>query len=189
MLIIKGTDKANFVRHEYREELDLNRRGIVIAFKTGDRYERALINQNAFASENEDGGVYFAPELDVSIKNGILQFHSFHGRYGFWRYKFRYQNNDFELIGYDSSSNRGPVTLSTLSINFLTQRMQIRENLNEDAEPDEAEEFKETWKSIQLPQPIRLRDAVIDRFDIERCLDRSSNQNPVITLDLCQLPE
>jgi hypothetical protein len=172
VLIIKGTDKANFVKDESRGELDRNRRGIIIAFRNNDRYELALKNLNCFSSENEDGGVYFSPELGVFIEKGILRVHYFHGRYGFWAYKFRYQNSDFELIGYDSSQNRGPVTEQAVSINFMSNKMLIKENINAEAGGDE--KFKETWKKLVLSKLIKLRD--ISDFD---SLDVTSLLGPV----------
>ena len=78
--------------------------------------------------------VYFAPELNVSINKGNLIVHYAHGRYGYWTYSFRYQNSDFELIGYDSSQDHGPVVERSVSINLMTKKMLIRENINQDAE-------------------------------------------------------
>jgi hypothetical protein len=134
VLIIKGTDKDKFVNHEYQVQLDRNRRGIIIAFKNQDQYELVLENRDCFSSENEDGGVYFAPELGVGISRGNILVHYAHGRYGYWAYNFRYQNSDFELIGFERSENRGPVTERSVSINLVTKKMRIRENINQDAE-------------------------------------------------------
>ncbi|GHU45267.1 hypothetical protein AGMMS50289_16060 [Betaproteobacteria bacterium] len=66
VLIIKGTDKINFVNDERRGQLDRNRRGIIIAFKNQNQYELALENRDCFSSENEDGGVYYPPELLIA---------------------------------------------------------------------------------------------------------------------------
>jgi hypothetical protein len=171
VLIIKGTDRDNFVKDEYRGELDRNRRGIIIALKNKDHYELALENRNCFSSENEDGGVYFAPELSVDINKGNLLVHYAHGRYGYWTYNFRYQTSDFELIGYDSSQDRGPVVERSVSINLMTKRMLIRENINQDAEGGD-EKFKETWKKFALSKPIKLRDiSDFDGFDVEGLLE------------------
>lgn len=171
VLIIKGTDKANFVKNETRGELDRNRRGIIVALKNKDRYELALENRDCFSSEHEDGGVYFSPELDVSIEKGNLRVHYSHGRYGYWAYQFRYQNSDFELIGYDSSRNRGPITQRAVSINFMTKKMLVKKNVNKGAETEEDEKFKETWKNFALSKPIKLRGiADFDGFDPESLL-------------------
>ncbi len=79
-----------------------------------------------------------------------------HGRYGYWRYIFRYQNVNFELIGYDES-NGGAVVSSELSINFLTKKKLTRENTNEDSQGGD-EIFKETWENIEIDHLIKLSD-------------------------------
>ena len=101
ILIIKEKDKDNVVYDEYRGELDRNRRGIMIFFNSGHDYNLVLENRRCFSSENEDGGVYFAPNLGVKIEKSNLYIRYDHGRYGWWQYTFRHRNNDFELIGYD----------------------------------------------------------------------------------------
>lgn len=162
VFIIKGTDKNRFVNDKRLGLLDRNRRGIIIVLKNQDQYELALENRNCFSSENEEGGDYFAPELNVSINKGNILIHYAHGRYGYWSYNFRYQNSDFEMIGYDSSQNRGPVVESLISINFMTKKMVIRENTNENATGGD-EKFKENWKKITPSKPIKLME--IDDFD------------------------
>lgn len=160
VLIIKDTDKENFVTDEYQGELDRNRRGIVILFDKGGSYEVVLENKDCFSSENEDGGVYYAPELSVEIaEKGNLYIHYSHGRYGWWRYTFRYQNNDFELIGFDSSSNRGPLIERMTSINFLTKKKQVSVNTNEDAENGK-DQFEETWEDIEIKSLVKLSEIV-----------------------------
>ena len=162
VLMIKGTDKSNFVQDEYRGELDRNRRGILVLFKREQGYELASKNPDCFSSENEEGGVYYAPELSLDIRKGKLYVEYRHGRYGYWTYTFRYQNGDFELIGYDSTSSHGPIINNEKSINFSTKRMQERVNINESAESGE-EVFKETWKDIKLDKMIKLSE--IKDFD------------------------
>lgn len=162
VLMIKGTDKSMFIQDEYRGELDRNRRGIIVLFKREQGYELASKNPDCFSSENEEGGVYYPPELTLDIRKGKLYVEYRHGRYGYWTYTFRYQNGDFELIGYDSTSSHGPVINREKSINFSTKRMQERVNVNESAESGE-EVFKETWKDIELDKMIKLSE--IKDFD------------------------
>ena len=109
IVITKGTDPNQVVLDEYFGEMDRNRRGIIVLFKDGNTYEQVAKNQSCFSSENEDGGVYFPPELSVEIKKGKLYVHYAHGRYGYWKYTFRYQENSFKLIGYDQTDTQGPV--------------------------------------------------------------------------------
>lgn len=161
VLVIKGTDKDKMVTDFYGKKVDRNRRGIIILLKKGGLYEMALQNDSCFSSENEDGGVYFPPELSLSINKGNLYVHYGHGRYGYWTYTFRYQNSGFALIGYDES-NGGAVVNSEISINFLTKKKLIRVNTNENAQSGE-EVFKETWSRISIHKLIHLSQ--IQDFD------------------------
>ncbi|GAA5090251.1 hypothetical protein GCM10023210_16130 [Chryseobacterium ginsengisoli] len=163
VLIIKGTEKDKIITDESRGKLDRNRRGIIILFKikNGD-YELITDNNTCFSSENEDGGVYYAPELDVSVEKNNLYVHYAHGRYGYWTYTFKCKNSDFQLIGYDSSDNQGPIVMSETSINFLTGKKQFKENTNPNAESGD-EVFKETWTKIKSQKPIFLSG--IKNFD------------------------
>ena len=162
VLIIKGTDKSNIITDEYRGVLDRNRRGIIILLNKNGIYELATKNYDCFSSENEDGGVYYAPELDFGIEKGNLLVNYAHGRYGYWSYTFRYQNNDMELIGYDSSENRGPVTQYQTSINYLTKTKIVNENMNKDSETEE-EVFQETVTKINRAKLTKLSE--IKDFD------------------------
>ncbi len=162
-LIVKGTDKIYFEKNQFGVEVDKNRRGIIILINKGNYYELAVKNYDCFSSENEDGGVYYAPELYVEFKNSNLFISWHHGRYGYWKYTFRYQNRDFELIGYDESSNRGPIIESETSINFLTGVLINRKNINSDADQDTDEIFEETKKDIEVKELIRLSEIL--KFD------------------------
>ncbi len=162
VLIIKGTDKSKIIEHEYRGKLDRNRRGIIVLFNKNKGYELAVENYDCFSSENEEGGVYFAPELSVEIDKAKLHVSYGHGRYGYWSYMFRFQNNDFELIGYDGSYNRGPIVITETSINFLTRTKIVNHNTNEDAE-EENEVFEKTVTKISKNKLLKLSE--IKDFD------------------------
>ncbi|OXA79393.1 hypothetical protein B0A65_10150 [Flavobacterium frigidimaris] len=161
VFIIKKTDKNKIIKDEYRGRLNRNRRGILVLLNKNDGYELVVKNYECFSSENEDGGVYFAPELYIEIIKGKLVISYGHGRYGYWSYTFRYQNNDLELIGYDASSNHGPTVLSETSINFLTRKKILNENINDDYEGDEV--FKKTESKISQSKLIKLSE--IEDFD------------------------
>lgn len=156
-LIIKGTDPNNVVIDEFRGEIDLNRRGIIVALRNQQKYELVVENLNCFYSEEEDGGVYFVPDIYTKIEKGNLYVLFAHGRYGHWRYNFRYQGADFELIGYDNSANRGPTVEVVTSINYLTKKMLVKKNINsheEHADPI----FKESWTSFTLDNRFKLSE-------------------------------
>lgn len=162
VLIIKATRKDGFVKDFKDEVVDRNRRGIIILFTEKDGYKLASKNYNCFSSENEDGGVYFSPELGVIIKDSKLYLHYYHGRYGYWEYCFRYQNSDFMLIGYESIGSHGPTVLGKVSINFLTGVRYDDDNVNK--YDDDAEE-KFVRKVIKLKKEPLKKLSEIDDFD------------------------
>ena len=162
VFLVKATDKAMVVPDHDGKRVDRNRRGLIIAFRVGDSYQIALKNLNCFSSENETGGVYFPPDLSLSIKGGNLLIHYGHGRYGYWAYNFRHQNSEFELIGFDRSENHGPVVESFVSINFLSNKILKKVNTNQEAQGGD-ERFKESWSKIKKPKTIKL--AAIENFD------------------------
>lgn len=163
VLIIKATNEENVVENRFGETVDRNRRGIIIAFREGNGYKKIVENRSCFSSENEDGGVYFPPELSINInKKSNLEIDYGHGRYGNWGYMFRYQNNAFEMIGFHSCNSRGPVELSKVSINFSTKKKKISVNTNPDGDSGE-EVWEETWQDIEIDRLINLQD--IGDFD------------------------
>ncbi|WP_162795945.1 hypothetical protein [Pedobacter nanyangensis] len=155
VLIVKGTDKSKIIVNRFEERVDRNRRGIIILMNKRGRYELAIRNLDCFSSENEDGGVYFPPELGVQIEKGNLYIQYSHGRYGYWRYTFRFRNADFELIGYDSSDNFGPRIDRETSMNFLTKKKLVKENTNQNAEGGD-EVFKEKWSALPANPLVKL---------------------------------
>jgi len=148
VLIVKATDPIQWITDEYRGKLDRNRRGVVVLLNVKGHYQKVVQNLSLFSSENEDGGVYFAPELVPSIEKGLLKLHYAHGRYGYWAYQFRLEGRDMRLIGYDSSDNFGPYVNSETSVNFLTAKKLVRENLNKDLDSDP--KFKEIWSKVNI---------------------------------------
>jgi hypothetical protein len=165
VLVIKGTDNNHIITDEYRGQLDRNRRGIIVLFNKNGYYELAVKNYDCFSSENEDGGVYFAPDSSIEITNGNLYIHYGHGRYGYWRYTFRFQNSDLELIGYDADYRSNFVsdwvTFDQESINFLNKKKLIKKVIK--VATDGKETYKETWKNVVINKLIRLSE--IKDFD------------------------
>lgn len=164
VLVIKKKDSANVVMNRFDKKVDRNRRGIIVLFKKEKGYELADKNLDCFSSENEDGGVYFPPELWIEIKNKKLYVHYGHGRYGYWEYTFRFQNSNFELIGYDQSYHRGPYIVQQISINFSTKKKLERKNTYQPKnEEDIKEVFNEKWSDIDIESLTRLSE--IKDFD------------------------
>lgn len=168
VLIIKATEKEKIVTNRFDEEVDRNRRGILIYLTNNDETFLATKNLNCFSSENEDGGVYFPPELTIEIENEKLSVHYGHGRYGYWKYTFRLHNSDFELIGYDSSDNYGPVVNRETSINFLTKKKLTKVNVNQSTEESGDEVFEDTWEDLEVGQLLKLSEIKdFDELDFE----------------------
>lgn len=159
VLIIKGTDKKEFIEDEFRGILDRNLRGIIVLFGKVGGLHLAAKNYKCFSSENEDGGVYFAPELYLEIKEGNLLVSYLHGRYGFWSYAFRFKNSDFELIGYNQYESHGPIVNRELSINFQNKRKIEKVNVNAYTDKEEVK-FKITKTKIQLDKAINLSEII-----------------------------
>ena len=161
--IVKRTDKELVIEDKYRGKLDMNRRGILVYLSNKDKMNLIISNLNCFSSENEDGGAYFPPELSIEIDKGKLFIHYGHGRYGFWKYTFRFQNSHFALIGYDASDNNGPIINWETSINFLTKKKFVRENINKNTEDSGDEVFEEHWENIKVDELLNLSE--IKDFD------------------------
>lgn len=149
VLLIKSTAPDNLEVSKYYDDryLDLNRRGLIIAFKKDKVYELKLLNAEVFDSDEEEGSDYFSPDIAFEIKKGNLHIRYMHGRYGFWEYNFNYRQGAFRLIGYEFSSNRGPVVLTETSINFLTNRKLVRKN-EEEKHDLESSVFTEEWFDV-----------------------------------------
>ena len=165
ILIIKGTDKKNIVTDESLGELNYNRRGIIILFNKEEQYELALKNYSCLSSEMDEEDRYLAspntPYLGVSIAKGNLYFHYDNGKYGDWKYTFKYRNSDFELIGYDMSNRDWHIVQDEISINFLSKKKLKRVNVNYEKRHEEGFEeavFKETWENIKIEKPIKLSE-------------------------------
>lgn len=171
VLMIKGTEKSKWVDDEYRGRLDRNRRGLVILFKRDGGYELIAENDECFSSENEDGGMYYAPELSLDINKNCLLIKYAHGRFGNWQYTFGYHNNDFELIGYYHNRCIRYATYYNLDINFHTCIRVYEENLKV-YDKDGKEEFKVTKTKIKRRKLINLSEiADFDKLNKDEFAD------------------
>jgi len=131
-----------------------NRRGVVILLSNGDKYEAVVTKRDIFESPNEDGGVYYPPELAVEIKDSELKFFYSYGKYGYWEYVFALDGKDFRLVKYLSNVNNGPVPEYIVQMDFVNHRLEKSANLlypgNE--EYKRYEECIEKYKSLNDAQ-------------------------------------
>lgn len=157
VLIIKSTDKKNFV-----DEYDFNKRGIIILLKTENGYKKMVENRSCLPGD----GAIFSPLIWTEIKKNSLFVYQEHLRYGTKVHQFRLKGNDMQLIGYENTIYSARYLKKIVSVNFLTQRILIRENINHekntDGETDE-EVLKDTWSNFPMKNPIFL--SKIEDFD------------------------
>lgn len=166
VLIIEDTNPKNILKNEYLGSpmLNLNPRYLLILFKTSNGYDLVEINKTFLPSENDqESPCLFDPLSDggIDIKNGVFTLSlNYWMSCGSWytstnHYKFRYQKNNFELIGFDAQEfHRASGEMSSVSINFSTKKMSITTGGNmfgEDADGNEIEtEEKTEWKTFKI---------------------------------------
>ena len=138
--------------------------GLLIAFKKGNQYELAFKNPDCFLEYG----------LDIGIKNGNLWLSTYDG---VSEYTFRYQKNDFELIGFDCyfrhflqedegiDSETRPET--TANLNFLTKKMKVRTRVLGVVDDEEvAISDNVTWHNIKVKKLVKLSDIKFFTNDI-----------------------
>ncbi|MFY0591201.1 hypothetical protein [Roseivirga sp.] len=158
--IVKKIGKDGMFTREDGEVLDRNRRGIMVFLSNGEKWKLAVKNLDCFSSENEYGGVYMPPELYVHVKEGLLNVHFGHGRYGYWMYSFKLDESNLNLIKYVLSNNYGPIVDKIESLDFLTKRKLIKTNINDQIKEGEDEVFEEKWSDFHQDEMITLSSIV-----------------------------
>lgn len=158
---IQNTDPNNIKNHDGlgSDKIDLNPRilGIYFGSKYGS-FEQKLISKDFIILK--DSPTMDEPLDNINInKKGILEIDfRFWYSAGSWSmsnhtYKFRYQNDDFRLIGYESNeSHRGTGETTDYSVNFLTNKMKITKG---NFSKDEPESIK--WKKFILKDKLTIR--------------------------------
>jgi len=139
--------------------------GIIIGFNMGTYYDIAVENRGLFTYENGGVGV----RAKTSIKKGVLVIDDCYGIDGILynkTYKFRHQNANFELIGYDFTMKRSDgehyYTLYMASVNFMTKRILIK-TTNHGGEVFN----NEIWKDFAIEEPITLQSIeTLDHYDV-----------------------
>jgi uncharacterized protein (TIGR02145 family) len=154
VLLIRSTDKS-MIDNDDPHAPNKNPLGIMIFFNTGNGYRLVFENRDGIPPPEYDSQMMH--DYSVEIKNGKLYI-SERGRYGGEKYTFRYKNSEFELIGFDSYTERfvSHITEKEVSINFLTKKRLTKINVNEDSENEEQAVFKETWDVIKMDNPPKL---------------------------------
>ncbi len=170
-LVIENTATENIILNEGlgKDTLNINPRFLLVLFKTDSKYVLKSINKKFIPSQDDSE----SPCLDdpfmenggIEIKNGVLNIDLHYWlSCGSWyvtdrKYKFRFQENSFVLIGYDSSSfHRSSGESQSISINFISKKKQLITGMNEFEESNP----KTIWKSIKIEKLIKLEDLTTD---------------------------
>ncbi|SMC45254.1 hypothetical protein [Moheibacter sediminis] len=174
VLIIEDTNPDNLFQNENLGSsiINTNPRYLLVLFKTEKGYDLKELNKTFVPTEGDMESTCLAdPIMDggIEIKNGSLVLSlNYWMSCGSWyastnAYTFRFQKNEFELIGFDSQEfHRASGEMNSTSINFSTKKMSITSGGNmfgEDSEGNEVKsEEKVEWKSFKIDKLKNLKD-------------------------------
>lgn len=160
-MIIENTDPKNFKKNEGlgADQLNLNPRILLIFFQNKDGYALAAKNDKGFIppENSEDSPCLEDPISEtkgISIEKGLLKVaFNYWLSCGSWSvnaatYTFRFQNNGFDLIGFDHSEyHRANGEKSDTSINFSTKKKS--ETTGGNMADDDSTNQKTVWSTIR----------------------------------------
>ncbi|MGB6083551.1 hypothetical protein [Moheibacter sp.] len=168
VLIIEEDNPKNIIENDGMGSkfLNLNPRYLLIIFQTPNGFELKELNKTFIPKENnEESPCLMDPlvEGDIQINKGVLVLSlNYWLSCGSWStgtdtYTFRFQKNEFELIGFDTFSfARNSGEIHEVSVNFSTRKMSITTGGNMFEDADESEE-KTEWKTFKLDKLQNLK--------------------------------
>lgn len=158
---IQNTDKSNIKSSDIWgiDSVDFNPRilGVYFGVDSGGFKQEFTSNNFIILRDSPTMDEPF-DGLEIS-EQGVLKI-----RFRFWysagswsmsnhTYKFRFQDNEFVLIGYDSNeAHRASGETTSYSINFLTKKMKITKGNFSNDIPESIE-----WKKFLLEKPITIQ--------------------------------
>ena len=175
VIVIEEEDKKNIKKNDGfgPEELNLNPRILLVLFKQKDgTYILASKNDKGFIKSegNDDNPALMDTLDDIIIKNNVLKivFNYFMSAGSWWTstnvYIFRFQNNVFELIGYESNAYmRNTGEEEGTSINFSTNKAKITTggNIFEEKENNP----KDEWRYLKFEKKYILNEMTESTLD------------------------
>lgn len=175
VIVIEKEDKKNIKKNDGfgPEELNLNPRILLVLFKQKDgTYILASKNDKGFIKSegNNDNPALMDTLDDIIIKNNVLKivFNYFMSAGSWWTstnvYIFRFQNNVFELIGYESNAYmRNTGEEEGTSINFSTNKAKITTggNIFEEKENNP----KDEWRYLKFEKKYILNEMTESTLD------------------------
>lgn len=175
VMVVKNQEASKVIRLDSNSDMkiDTNERMLIVLFAEDKMWK--LIKQNTTlipkvsVSSPEDpfNGVVYGY---VDTKNHTLSIRIgyFENDLGSNTSTFRWQNNDFYLIGYDTySRHRATGEETTTSYNFLTNRQNIITETPVEDENSDVTIHKSVWKNLKkrlLLKLDKIRDADIDDY-------------------------
>jgi hypothetical protein len=139
--------------NEYNDTLITQPRILGIFFGDISQNKYSLIEQSNSFILNHDNPYMDDPFNGIRIEKNILSigFRIWYSWGSWWTsestYKFRYENNDFTLIGFDSwSMHRASMETMIYSVNFLTKKYSI----TQEETIEEEIKSKTEWKSFKI---------------------------------------
>ena len=166
VIVIEKEDKENIKKNDVLgpDYLNLNPRILLVLFKQKDgTYTLVSKNDKGFIqSENDEENPTLMDTLTgISIKNDILRINfSYFLSAGSWEaseaiFTFRFQNNRFELIGYESNAYmRNSGEEEKRSINFSTNKVKSTTGGNMFEEKENKP--KDEWTNVEFEKKYIL---------------------------------
>ncbi|RZL47998.1 MAG: hypothetical protein EOP00_10395 [Pedobacter sp.] len=174
-LVIENTNSKNLIiREDQKDTLNTNPRMLLVFFKKSNgTFELVAKNTKFIPSEDSKESPCltdpFGQEGGIEIAKGLLQIH-FQNFYscGAWEiynfdYTFRFQNQKFELIGYNKfSMHRSSGEETSTTMNFSTMKMNYTSGTNAFKDGGKAKTF---WKNIKPRKLLELNSITEDAVD------------------------
>jgi hypothetical protein len=155
VFIIQHKDSVTVIKKDFdnNDTVITQPRVLIILFYNPTTNQYQLLEQNNSFILNHDNLNIEDPYQDISINKGVLKidFHVFMNMGGWGMsnnsYKFRYQGNEFCLIGADYNYvHRGSGETEERSYNFLTKKVKVAMSTIE------SDKQKTTWRTIVLKE-------------------------------------
>ena len=175
VIVIEKEDKENIKKNDVLgpDYLNLNPRILLVLFKQKDgAYILVAKNDKGFIqSENDQENPTLMDTLNgINIKNHILRINfSYFLSAGSWEaseaiFTFRFQNNRFELIGFDNISfMRNSGEQEEFSINFSTNK--IKTTTGGNMFEEKLNKPKEKWENFDIKKKYVLDEMSSDTLD------------------------
>lgn len=149
-----------YQQNEAEDEMDNKSRRLITYQKKGGNWVKWSESTTAIMGTQE-GGMMGDPFANIEIKNGILIISHYGGSGWKWGIedKYRYQNNDFYLIGYTSTYGQVGNEWTSVDFNLSTGQINYEKTTNEGSSNEKTIKETFTKKGIKITMKNRTSDA------------------------------